>query len=489
MCTLWITAAFFLGSFGALGSEAVDLHSHVCSFGGSWPSSRPRPQIDMLKDSDTAAVLTGCMDGCSPATSGDEIAEDRVHALVSGGLLELRHGGYYPSFPVLVGPRRDDLQHLVVSRTRALITPATQVVQELRESVSDDQIVFHLLWSRVLDQAWGELWALHSPATPAPEATLWVIYPEHPYSVGTNYNQLPGSGSIAITWSPRRSEHIRSVMDASFELNHAAWEGRVRETARLDLLQLGFLNANGGFRGFYYHRDDRLDALLRELQHDYAAAVDGLYDYEELADAFHVRSTDLFVVLLHETAYELFRQLDVAGVLSFPPTLRANGDLHGTRALVSLRLVNRPNPEDEAVALLERSGWRNNPEATAKLREVTGADPGNQRAWLYLGFSLYGAGEYAEALRTFRALADRNEGKNGEDALRMHDWAHIWMGHMYDLLGEREKALAEYGSVLSSSSIAQYSQYGIGPIAAGDWARGHIEKPFTRTQKPSRQAE
>jgi len=64
----------------------------------------------------------------------------------------------------------------------------------------------------------------------------------------------------------------------------------------------------------------------------------------------------------------------------------------------------------------------------------------------------------------------------------MRDWGHVWSGHMYDLLGEREHALSLYHAAADSDDkeTMMFGQYDIGPITAGDWARQRLETPFTR---------
>jgi len=64
-----------------------------------------------------------------------------------------------------------------------------------------------------------------------------------------------------------------------------------------------------------------------------------------------------------------------------------------------------------------------------------------------------------------------------------HGWARIWIGHVHDVTGDRDRALAFYRSVLDSEGTSgplQMAQYNIGPVTAKEWARQRIGVPFSR---------
>ena len=104
-------------------------------------------------------------------------------------------------------------------------------------------------------------------------------------------------------------------------------------------------------------------------------------------------------------------------------------------------------------------------------------EPGNLKAWLFLGFSLYEIKDYRSAIEAFDQLA----GHAGSDA-QMRGWGRLWSAHMYDLLGEREHALTLYRAVAESDAkeTMMFGQYDIGPVTASDWAKERIATPFTR---------
>lgn len=190
----------------------------------------------------------------------------------------------------------------------------------------------------------------------------------------------------------------------------------------------------------------------------------------------------MFAAVLHETAYELFDRMARAGTLEIPAVLSQGAPDAQTVRLVSLAKHNPPQVDDEAMDMFIRTDWRGNLETAAAFRTLLEKEPSNLRARLFLGFSLYEVGAYGEALKAFEGLVDAAAAK-GDTSRR--DWARVWMGHMHDLLGEREEAIAQYRVVLNTApgeatDKAMFGQYGIGPTTTRAWAKERLEIPFTR---------
>jgi tetratricopeptide (TPR) repeat protein len=153
----------------------------------------------------------------------------------------------------------------------------------------------------------------------------------------------------------------------------------------LIVFTLAFVNCGG----------DSKDKLFDYMIHEYAAALKGVFDYKTLGRKFNIPYDELFIVILHETAYAVFEKLHQSGKLEVPDILIGEGDKDKTKAnrLISLGLQAPPTPLDEAI-------------------------------------------------ETFGKLARLTE--NNEKELLKYDWSYIWTGHIYDILGEREKAISFY---------------------------------------------
>ena len=71
--------------------------------------------------------------------------------------------------------------------------------------------------------------------------------------------------------------------------------------------------------------------------------------------------------------------------------------------------------------------------------------------------------------------------RRDSSAQLLYDWSRIWVGHAYDALGQRPRALAIYREVARTgdpSGEMSMDQYRIGPVTARAWAQQRLESPF-----------
>jgi tetratricopeptide (TPR) repeat protein len=480
--------AFAWWHFALHGVAAVATHptpnaipSSVRFYSGTTPL-RPTPDTTVLQNRENAALLLACQSGATVRQlhrRGITNVEAGLDALEKARIILRRNDRCFPAFPVVIGKDYEKARTIARAASSRVMRETAKAVAELSQSVRNDAILFHLLWSRVLDQSWEELWAKALPGTPGPTETTWIIYPTHAYSVGTNFNNLPGDGDIAVSWSPKGFEHVRAAMLLRYDIALAAWKLDLPSSAVAGLRDIGFVDNSGAFMGFGYHAGDRLDVLLGQLRRDYATAVTGALNLKSASRLLQISESDALIILVHEVAYCLLEALDRSGILRYPEALRY-GKENGGRALVSARLNERPVKADHAIAAFIRRAGRGDRETVDTIRDALRSDPSNRTLWMYLGLSLYEMAEYAAALDTFRKLYSLDPIKGDEEERRMHEWSRIWMGHMQDLLGLRDEAVQSYRAVLNGVTIMQHAQYGIGPISAGDWSRQRLAEPFRR---------
>lgn len=117
-------------------------------------------------------------------------------------------------------------------------------------------------------------------------------------------------------------------------------------------------------------------------------------------------------------------------------------------------------------------------EAVPKLQEVLKANPSNAMAQFTLGICLYDARKYPDAIEAF---AKASELSNAEDRA-WKAWSYIWLGHIHDLEGRRDKAVESYKKAiaLGSREKVRFDQYGIDADATS-WARERLDVPYSRT--------
>jgi len=103
-------------------------------------------------------------------------------------------------------------------------------------------------------------------------------------------------------------------------------------------------------------------------------------------------------------------------------------------------------------------------------------------AWFFLGLRLYDGSAYTEALECF----ERSSGLPASDLY--HFAALVWQGHILDLQGKRDGALARYRDALKvdigPGGCMQHSQYGLAITRA--WAEERLKTPFQRPDAGTR---
>ena len=455
------------------------LYKNEVSFSGSG-QERPLPDMRLFQDATNNAIGLQCMRH-SLISDLKKLSildlEQRLDALAKGNAIVLRDGNCSLTFPIIVGPQRDRLQDLVQPVAAKLAPRVAKFADRIRAAVPDHaDIVFHLLWSRVVDDVWDRAWKASFTSSGPPDST-WVIYPQQRFAVGTNLSSIPGNGSSALTWAPDFRQHIGPASDSLIDASRMAWGKSVSADDMARLQELGFVDASQKLKVFVYRSGDPVDTLLKELTTEYAVALAGAYEYAAVGKKFGIPPEEMFLVLLHETAYAVFDDLSRSGKLQIPKVLTGSGEMRDAVLLVSLAIARPPGADDDAMYSLIKNGWRGNAETAAKFREVLDKDPNRSDDWLYLGMSLYEIKDYRAAVGAFQKCAEHA----GKDAT-LSEWAVVWEAQMHDLLGERENALRLYRSVAESKNTAtmMFGQYRIGPITAREWARQRIESPFTR---------
>ena len=128
--------------------------------------------------------------------------------------------------------------------------------------------------------------------------------------------------------------------------------------------------------------------------------------------------------------------------------------------------------EELAEAVLELD-WTEAGEAALEIyKRPEAAEIKNARVWFKLGMLLYDGRSYAESFSAF--------GKSGElDRSEFNLFAALtWQGHLKDLLGERDKAVAFYQEALKHDSgrTMQHDQYGLQINRA--WVEERLKTPF-----------
>jgi len=125
-------------------------------------------------------------------------------------------------------------------------------------------------------------------------------------------------------------------------------------------------------------------------------------------------------------------------------------------------------------------GWgrRSSEKIASKYDQTWLEQIGSAGTLLRIGFALYDAKRYDDALAAFRKLQEISGGDQSRQVM-----AIIWQGHMLDLLGKRAEAIERYREAADMGIGGQYShsQYGL-TYAPSAYASKRTETPFTRLE-------
>jgi proline iminopeptidase len=96
--------------------------------------------------------------------------------------------------------------------------------------------------------------------------------------------------------------------------------------------------------------------------------------------------------------------------------------------------------------------------------------------WIHLGLSLYDGGAYPEAMECFVTLSTLPQADN-----LFRFTGFVWQGHILDLQGKRDEALARYRQAQKISiqgATMRYDQYGM--TIDENWIAERLKTPFVR---------
>lgn len=153
------------------------LYENEVSFSGSG-QERPLPDMRLFQDATNNAIGLQCMRRSLISDLkklGIPDLEQRLDALTKGNAIVLRDGSCSVTFPIIVGPQRDRLQDSVQPVAAKLAPQVAKFADRISAAVPNHaDVVFHLLWSRVLDDVWDQAWKATFSSSGPPDST-WVI--------------------------------------------------------------------------------------------------------------------------------------------------------------------------------------------------------------------------------------------------------------------------------------------------------------------------
>ena len=189
----------------------------------------------------------------------------------------------------------------------SLLTPLDSCIKGNRE------MLFHFLWSRIIDECWWDLYNKEFNSNQGPPSIAFIVYPLHAFQCGTNFDFTSNDDQLAISWSyDLFSDFFNLPKTASFY--SAVMSRTIPEQDRKFLITHGLLDSSGRSKIFTYHEGDIIDSTCSLLKSRFINMMTGRFDYKKLGIKYHVPPDELFIVMGHEIAYEIFQFLGEKGI-------------------------------------------------------------------------------------------------------------------------------------------------------------------------------
>jgi hypothetical protein len=243
-------------------------------------------------------------------------------------------------FPVLIGEKRDLLKILIHEKISEAAVSIDSLINMLKKGLNNNpEMIFHFLWSRIIDDCWWNLYNLEFKTDKGPPSIAFIIYPSHPFLCGTNFDNTPDNSQIAISWSYDLINEFFSLPSTS-SFYDLAMNRSVTEKDHVFFLKHGLIDSNNVSKLFTYYEGGKLDLLCDSLKKLYIDRIYGLFDYQELSEEFQIPSEELFVLMFHEIAYEIFEILNERRISISIPILKENNLSLNLSYLVSIRITS-----------------------------------------------------------------------------------------------------------------------------------------------------
>jgi hypothetical protein len=264
--------------------------------------------------------------------------EVELSKLLQGNVIKTKHGRFEATFPVLIGENRKKLMDIVHQKVLSLDISMDSLIAPLALALKDHpQMIFHFLWSRIMDDCWWNLYKSEFNTDQGPPSIAFIVYPPHPMQCGTNSDYSSDNSQFAFSWSYDLFNEFFTIPPTSSFYNLAI-NKPIPENDRVFFLKHELLDSNNVSNIFSYHENDSLDNLCNELKVRYINRIKGVFDYQKLSKEFFIPADELFLVVAHEFAYEIFKALNDKKTSVYIPILKENNSKPDFSFLVSWRL-------------------------------------------------------------------------------------------------------------------------------------------------------
>lgn len=283
------------------------------------------------------AILTGTTEEQLKKQFPDSL-ESELSKLLQGNVIIPKDGHFEVTFPVLIGKNRNKMNDIVHQKVLSLNISIDSLIAPLALALKNHpQMIFHFLWSRIMDDCWWNLYNSEFKTDQGPPSITFIVYPPHPMQCGTNSDYSSDNSQFAFSWSYNLFNELFTIPSTSSFYSLVINEP-IPENDRVFFHKHGLLDSNNVSKIFSYHENDSLDYLCDKLKVKYITMIKGVFDYQKLSREFLIPADELFLVVTHEIAYEIFKILNDKKSSIYIPILKDNNAKLDLSFLVSWRL-------------------------------------------------------------------------------------------------------------------------------------------------------
>ena len=307
-----------------------------------------------LNDPNNNPILVACLEGRADESFkplGVYDVKQRLERLQRGNLIKKVGERYVLAFPAVVGDKRDRLQTYAEQAAGRLIPFGEKMIAQIRPHLAGrDEMLYHVLWSVIMDggPAWDaartEMNKKISDGDTSTENKAWLLYPPHPFRVGTNSYNTP-NGHLKITWSPHTpgpnviggivSKYLNRMAQA-IERNTTIESAGIKEA----LGRYGLVDEAGKVRLYTIQSDSDAAKVYMKLGAEFGRQMMAHLDVNKVAGMLDVSPGIAFVIAYHEISWQLLQNLAEKKILSIPRIVtQAGTKTADTYQLVSLTVI------------------------------------------------------------------------------------------------------------------------------------------------------
>ena len=319
--------------------EQIEVKKHFSYYGG------PGPDWDALRDEKNNPILNACLEGASiKELQGLGVSDlpERLARLERGRFIRKKDEGFETTFPAIIGAKRTRLQELGIRVSQQLTPPTEDMIRQVLQNLEGrEYMLFHVLWSLIMDNAWGPAEKAMKEQVKTGDVSFdnqgWLIYPPQKDGIGAGtYSDMTPSGAwVRVTTSgntPSANETIATIVKREDPIRTAIrGDWVISDTqAASDLAEYGLIGDDRRLR--LYALDPETDPRAAKAYQLFTKL--GIQFAQQLVDALGISSTAqmlgctpgvTFVIAYHQICGRLLQDLAASGKLPVPQIISSPG--------------------------------------------------------------------------------------------------------------------------------------------------------------------